>query len=87
MYFDGSLMKTGAGVGLIFVSPHGVRMSYAVRLHFPASSNVAEYEALVNGMMIAVELGIWRLEIRKDSQLVIDQVMKESTCQNETMAA
>ena len=23
MYFDGSLMKTGAGAGLVFVSPHG----------------------------------------------------------------
>ena len=79
MYFDGSLMKTGAGVGVIFVSPHGVQMSYVVRMHFPASNNVAEYEAMVNGMKIAVELGIWRLEIRGDSQLVVDQVIKEST--------
>ena len=71
MCFDGSLMKTGAGVGLIFISPHGVRMSYAVRMHFPASNNVVEYEAMVNGMRIAVELGIWHLEIRGDSQMVI----------------
>ena len=35
MYFDGSLMKKGAGVGLVFVSPLGVRMRYMVRLHFP----------------------------------------------------
>jgi hypothetical protein len=48
MYFDGSLMKSGAGVGLIFVSPLGMRMRYMIRIHFPASNNVAEYEALVN---------------------------------------
>ena len=48
MYFDGSLMKKGAGVGLVFVSPLGVCMSYMVRLHFPSSNNVAEYEALIN---------------------------------------
>jgi len=30
MYFDGSLMKKGAGVGLVFVSPLGVRMRYMV---------------------------------------------------------
>jgi hypothetical protein len=64
MYFDGSVMKEGAGVGLVFISPLGVRMKYLVRLHFPVSNNVTEYEALINGLRIAVELGIRRLEIR-----------------------
>ena len=67
MYFDGSLMKRGVGVGLVFVSPLGVRMRYMVRLHFPSSNNVAEYEALVNGLCIAIELGIRRLNIQGDS--------------------
>jgi ribonuclease HI len=58
MHFDSSLMKKGAGVGLIFISPLGVRMRYMVRLQFPASNNMAEYEALINGLRIAVELGI-----------------------------
>ena len=57
MYFDGSLMKKGAGVGLVFVSPLRVRMRYMVRLHFPSSNNVAEYEALINDLHIANELG------------------------------
>jgi hypothetical protein len=30
MYFDGSVMKEGAGVGLVFISPQGVRMEYMV---------------------------------------------------------
>ena len=77
MYFDGSLMKARAGAGLVFVSPLGVRMRYMIRLHFPASNNVAEYEALLNGLRIAIELGIRRLDIRGDSQLVVEQVMKE----------
>ena len=50
MFFDGSLMKTGAGAGLLFVSPLGKHLRYVLRLHFPASNNVAEYEALVNGV-------------------------------------
>jgi ribonuclease HI len=29
-----------------------------IQIHFPASNNVAEYEALVNGLHIATELGI-----------------------------
>jgi hypothetical protein len=50
MYFDRSLMKTGACAGLLFISPLGVHMRYIIRLHFPASNNVAEYEALVAGL-------------------------------------
>ena len=50
MYFDRSLMKKVAGVGLVFVSPLRVRMRYMVHLHFPSSNNVAEYEALINGL-------------------------------------
>jgi hypothetical protein len=58
MFFDGSLMKTGAGAGLLFISPLGKHLRYMLRLHFPASNNVAEYEALVNGLRIAIELGV-----------------------------
>jgi hypothetical protein len=63
MYFDGSLMKTGAGAGLLFISPLGVHMRYAIRLHFPTSNNVAEYEALVTGLRIAIELGVRHLDV------------------------
>ena len=87
MYFDGSVMKTGAGAGLLFVSPLGEHMRYVVRLHFPASNNMAEYEALISGLRIAIELGIKRLDVRGDSQLITDQVMKEASCQDEKMEA
>jgi ribonuclease HI len=43
-------MKTGVGAGLLFISPLGEHMRYAVRLHFPASNNMAEYEALLYGL-------------------------------------
>ena len=63
MYFDGSLMKKGAGMGIVFVSPLGVRMRYMVCLHFPSSNNVAEYEALINSLRITIELGIRCLNV------------------------
>jgi ribonuclease HI/transposase InsO family protein len=87
MFFDGSLMKTGAGAGLLFISPLGKHLRYVLRLHFPASNNVAEYEALVNGLHIAIELGVRRHDTRGDSQLVIDQVMKNSHCCDPKMEA
>jgi ribonuclease HI len=87
MYLDGSLMKSEAGVGLLFISPLGKHVRYIICLHFPASSNVAEYEALVNGLRIAVELGVRHLDARGYSQLVIYQVMKNSHCHNRKMEA
>jgi ribonuclease HI len=87
MYFDGSLMKTGADAGLLFISPLGKHVRYVLRLHFPASNNVAECEALVNGLRITVKLGVRRLDARGDSQLVIDQVMKNSHCRDQKMEA
>jgi ribonuclease HI len=87
MYFDGPLMKTGAGAGLLFISPLGKHVRYVLRLHFPASNNVAEYESLVNGLHITTELGVRRLDARGDSQLVIDQVMKNSHCRDRKMEA
>jgi ribonuclease HI len=78
MFFDGSLMKTGAGAGLLFISPLGKHIR---------SNNVAEYEALVNGLRIAIELGVRCLDARGDSQLAIDQVMKNSHCRDPKMEA
>ena len=48
---------------------------------------MAEYEALLSGLRIAIELGVKRLDVRGDSQLVVDQVMKESSCHDLKMEA
>jgi hypothetical protein len=87
LYFDGSVMKTGAGADLLFVSPLEEHMRYAVHLHFPASNNMAEYEALLCGLKIAIEIGVKRLDLRGDSQLVIDQVMKNASFHDDKMEA
>jgi ribonuclease HI len=42
-------------------------MRYVVCLHFPASNNMAEYEALLYGLRITIETGIKRLDVRGDS--------------------
>ena len=87
MCFDRSLIKKGTRVGLVFISPLGVRMRYAIRVHFAVLNNVAKYEALINGLRIAIELGIRWLDVRGNSQLVVDQVNKESSCHNAKMVA
>jgi ribonuclease HI len=87
LYFDWSVMKTGAGAGLLFISPLGEHMRDAVHLHFLASNNMAEYEALLCVLRITIEIGIKDLDVRGDSQLVIDQVMKNASCHDDKMEA
>ena len=72
---------------MVLISPDGSRLRYAICLHFLASNNTAEYEALINGLRIAIELGATRLYVRNDSELVIDQVMKESSYKSPFMTA
>jgi probable phosphoglycerate mutase len=80
-------MKTSAGASLLFIFPLGEHMRYAVRLYFPASNNLVEYEALLCGLRIAIKTGVKRLDVRGDSQLVMDQVMKNASCHDEKMEA
>src|SRR6059058_3495575 len=58
-----------------------------LQIYFPASNNAAEYEALLHGLRIAISLGIQRLAVHGDSELVVNQVQKEYTCTNTKMLA
>ena len=66
MYFDGLVMAPGSGDGVVLISPDGSRLSYAICLHFLASNNATEYEALINGLHITVELGATWLYVHGD---------------------
>ena len=67
MYFDGSVMAPGSGAGVVLISPDGSRLRYAIRLYFSALNSATEYEALINGLRIAIELGATRLYVCGDS--------------------
>jgi ribonuclease HI len=80
MYFDGAFSLQGAGPGVLLVAPTGEHLKYVIQMHFPreqATNNTAEYEGLLAGLRIAVDLGIKKLIIRGDSQLVVKQVNKD----------
>jgi ribonuclease HI len=60
---------------------------YVLQIHYKASNNGAEYEALIHGFHIVVSLGIKRLLAFGDSKVVIEQVNKEWDCVKDTMDA
>jgi len=85
MFFDGSLNINGAGAGIVFISPNKDKLRYVLRILFPASNNVAEYEACLHGIRLAVELGVKRLYVYGDSALFINQLNKEWDTTHEIM--
>ena len=58
LYVDGASNESGAGVGVILISPEGHRIHSALRFRFYVSNNEAEYEALLAGLRIARELKV-----------------------------
>ena len=88
MYFDGSKRKEGARAGVVLISPKGDRMMYVLHMNWKdTSNNEAEYEALIHGMKMAKICGATRIMIYDDSNLVVQQTMKECDAPSENMAA
>jgi ribonuclease HI len=85
IYVDRSKRITGAGAGVVLVSPQGDKMRYVLRMRFSnPSNNEAEYEAVLHGMHMAKACGATRIKIHGDSNLIAQEVMKEcdATCAN-----
>jgi ribonuclease HI len=70
MYFDGALNLEGADTDVLLISPRGEQLKCVLQIHYKASNNGAEYEALTHGLRIAVPLAssdYWLLAILRSS--------------------
>jgi ribonuclease HI len=91
MHFDGAFNLPGAGAGAVLNSPSGDKLFYTVQLYFKpehkVSNNIAEYEGLLGGLRATNALGIKRLIVKGDSQLVVNFSSKSYTPKDEHMVA
>jgi ribonuclease HI len=87
MHFDGSKLLGGLGAGVVLTSPKGDKLQYVLQMHFRASNNVAEYEALVHGLKMAKQIGIRRILCFGDSDLVTHQVSGNWDARDANMAS
>ena len=74
LYIDGASGSQGSRAGIILNGPNKIRIKYAVKLKYNATNNAAEYEALITGLMLAIEVRTEHLKIYSNSQLVVNQV-------------
>ena len=78
-------IKNGTGVGVLLISPDKIPTTFKYQIEGSCSNNEAEYEALITGLEILLELGATRVEIMGDSELVVKQVTKEYKCIRENL--
>jgi ribonuclease HI len=78
VFLDGSWGTFGAGAAAVLVAPSKVRTCYAARLDFCCTNNIAEYEALLLGLRKLKEMGIRRVVLKTDSQVIAGHVDKSS---------
>ncbi|GKB71096.1 reverse transcriptase domain-containing protein [Tanacetum coccineum] len=74
LFTDGSSCIDCSGAGLIITNSEGMEFTYDLRFRFDATSNEAEYEALIAGLRIAEQMGVKNLQANVDSRLVANQV-------------
>jgi len=79
LHTDGaSLGNPGpAGAGFVLEAPDGRVLAEGSIPLEATTVNVAEYQALVEGLAAARRLGLRRLEVRMDSQLIVRQLAGE----------
>ncbi|CAL2259881.1 unnamed protein product [Prunus armeniaca] len=86
LYFDGSKTDIASGAGIILEESLGIRHCYSFQLDFQCTNNKAQYEALIIGLEMLVELGIQSVEILGDSMLVLKQIAGEYKCLSPSLA-
>ena len=61
-------------IGVVLADPDGHQIDEISKPIGPATNNVAEYRALIEGLKLARSHGIHRIRVFLDSELVVDQV-------------
>ena len=71
MYFDGAINIYGNWAGVVIISPSKKQYPVSIKLQFKCTNNTAEYEACILGLEFVLELKIKKLDVYRDSILII----------------
>ena len=64
------------------MSESGQHFPMAAKLRFNCTNNMAEYEASILGLKIAIDMNVYELLVFGDSDLMIHQVQEEWAVRN-----
>ena len=61
-----NVVGAGVGIGIVIITPRGIRLEHSFRLGFRAFNNEAEYEALLARLRAVLDMGAWKVQIYLD---------------------
>ncbi|KAL2248294.1 UNVERIFIED_CONTAM: hypothetical protein Sindi_2681700 [Sesamum indicum] len=65
LHVDGSSNAGNGGIGILIQGLENIEIEVAARLSFPVTNNEAEYEALIMGLELSLEMGAKDLEVHQ----------------------
>jgi ribonuclease HI len=77
MYFDGVVNIYSNGAGAVIISPDDRQYPISIKLQFNCTNNIAKYEACTHGLKALTKMKIKKLNVYRDSILIIYQVKGE----------
>ncbi|GKV15178.1 hypothetical protein SLEP1_g25980 [Rubroshorea leprosula] len=72
--FGRASSSKGSGADALLIGPDGYQSEHALKFNFDATNNMAEYETLLLGLQLALELKLSAIQVYSDSQLVVNQI-------------
>ncbi|GKV41663.1 hypothetical protein SLEP1_g49163 [Rubroshorea leprosula] len=63
LYVDGASSNKGLGAGALLIGPDGYRSEHTLKFNFDTTNNMAEYEALILGLQLALELKVRAIQL------------------------
>nr|XP_009387619.1 PREDICTED: uncharacterized protein LOC103974492 [Musa acuminata subsp. malaccensis] len=85
LHVDSSANSRGTGAGLV-LAPDGRSFERSLRFGFKATNNEAEYEALLAGLRLALEMQVVAIRVLTELQLVAEQLNGGYEARDATMA-
>ena len=79
-FFYGSKNLEGSGAVCVLIDPKKNKHFLSCRLEFECTNNIAEYEALVQGLRKAIELKVENLKVYGDSEIIVKQIRNHIHC-------
>ena len=63
VFVDGAFSAIGVGARIVIITSEGIWVEYSFRLGFKASNNEVEYEALLIGLKVVLDLEVIEVEV------------------------
>ena len=82
LIFDGAANFKGVGIGAVLVLETSQHYPVSAKIKFPCTNNMAEYEACMLGLRLAIDMNIQELLVIEDSELLIHHVLGQWATKN-----